>query len=97
MRTIFALLLLLVVSALALNVRRPSLLQNCEPELRKMVEAHEKGDTSTAFSIAMKVYVAVQMLHKDLEIVQDAPRKVQAVNCHEALGELVRLAKSSNW
>jgi hypothetical protein len=81
MRPICALLLLLVVSAGALNAHRPSLLQNCEPELKEMVEAHEKGDTSTAFSIAMKVYVAVQMLHKDLEIVQDAPKIVQAVNC----------------
>lgn len=62
-----------------------------------MVEAYEEGDTSTAFSIAMKVYVAVQMLHKDLEIIQDAPKMLKAVNCREALGEVVRLAKSSNW
>jgi hypothetical protein len=81
MRPICALLLLLLVCGGTLNVHRPSLLSNCEGELKEMIVAYEKGDTSTAFSIAMKVYVAVQMLHKDLDMIQDAPRMVEAVNC----------------
>ena len=33
-----------------------------------MVDSYKNGDTSHAFSIAVKIYFAVQMLHGDLEI-----------------------------
>lgn len=33
-----------------------------------MTEAYKKGDTSLAFSIAVKVYFAVKALHSDLDI-----------------------------
>jgi hypothetical protein len=33
-----------------------------------MIAAYAKGDTSTAFSIAVKVHFAVENLHADLEI-----------------------------
>lgn len=82
MRSICAVFLLfMAISAVVSTARHPSVLSNIEPELKKMVVAFEEGDTSLAFSIVMKVYVAVQMLHQDLEIIQDPPRKVSAVNC----------------
>jgi hypothetical protein len=42
-----------------LSYSKNHLLSNVEIELGKMVSSYEKGDTSHAFSIAVKVYFAV--------------------------------------
>lgn len=47
-----------------------------------MGAAYDNGDTSLAFSIAMKVFYAVQTLHEDLDMAQDAPKlQGQSINC----------------
>jgi hypothetical protein len=56
---------ILIVSASSFP-SQTHLLQNCQLELQKMIAAHDAGDTSLAFSIAVKVYFAVQFLHNDL-------------------------------
>jgi len=62
-----------------------------------MIQLYEKGDTSTAFSIAMKVYFAVQMLHIDMDLPQETPKILQSVNCEESLASIVKLARSTSW
>ena len=46
------------------------LLRNIETELEKMIDSHRNGDTSHAFSIAVKVHFAVSTLRTDLDIEQ---------------------------
>jgi len=65
MRVFHSLLLLLLLSFLA-SSKQMKLLRNVETEFNKMVESFSSGDTSHAFSIAMKVYFAVKALHTDL-------------------------------
>lgn len=63
-----------------------------------MTDAYDKGDTSRAFSIALKVYFAVQTLHEDLDIQQDSIKVPQeSINCQESLSKVIAHARSSNW
>lgn len=63
-----------------------------------MTEAYDKGDTSLAFSIALKVYFAVQTLHEDLDIQQESIKVPQeSINCQDSLNRIIAHARSSNW
>lgn len=62
------LLVLLFVTAMA----KLHLLRNVETELTKMVDHYNKGDTSHAFSIAVKVHFAIKALHSDLQLTEPA-------------------------
>jgi hypothetical protein len=63
-----------------------------------MISAYEKGDTSLAFSIVIKVYYAVQTLHADLDIQQDPiTTSLQSINCEESLQSIINHAKSKDW
>lgn len=72
-----ALLLLVFVAVVA---GKHDLLANVRVELDKMGHAYAEGRTSHAFSIAAKIYFAVQALHADLELSADRPPPA-AVNC----------------
>jgi hypothetical protein len=86
-------LFLLVATAIA----KMNLLRNVETEFTKMVEHYKKGDTSHAFSIAVKVHFAVQALHTDLKLIQPASLVGGKVNCQESLAKIVELANSVGW
>jgi hypothetical protein len=58
MRQITPLVLILTLLCTA-TLAKHNLLSNVEIELKKMVAFFDKGDTSHAFSIAVKVYFAV--------------------------------------
>ena len=47
-----------------------------------MVQSHKDGDTSHAFSIAVKVYFAVKTLHGDMDITEPSSLlNSDKVNC----------------
>ena len=50
-----------------------------------MVDFYKKGDTSHAFSIAVKVHFAVQALQSDLQITEPKSLLEGKVNCQESL------------
>lgn len=54
-------LLLLLLSCAA--SKGLGLLNRVEEELNKMIAFHRSGDTSHAFSIALKVHYAIKALH----------------------------------
>lgn len=63
-----------------------------------MITAYENNDTSLAFSIAVKVYFAVQFLHADLDIQQDPVKPLlHAISCEDSLKSIITKAKNSNW
>ena len=62
-----------------------------------MVTSYQQGDTSHAFSIAMKVLLAVETLHTDLDMPKVGPSTVHAVNCEASLATIISLAKSPLW
>ena len=80
MRIILLLLIVALASSFSYSASKPTLLRNVETELHKMIAAYAKGDTSTAFSIAVKVHFAIETLHADLEIALD-PIPIQQINC----------------
>ena len=61
-------LLLLICFAISINTFKHTLLRRCHDEMDKMINFYHKGDTSHAFSVALKVLFAVETLHKDLEM-----------------------------
>lgn len=77
------------------------LLSVFDNEFKQMFHHHNTGDTSKAFSIAMKIYVAVETLKGELEI-EDAPVLLQADNgedksCDQLLSEIVKVGNEQNW
>jgi len=54
-----ALFCLILTLTSTVTLIKHNLLANVEIELKKMITFFEKGDTSHAFSIAVKVYFAV--------------------------------------
>lgn len=66
MRILLLILILTLASAFSYSAAKPNLLRNVEIELDKMSAAFAKKDSSSAFSIAVKIHFAVETLHADL-------------------------------
>lgn len=80
MRILLLLLLLALASAFSHSAAKPTLLRNVETELHKMIAAYAAEDSSTAFSIAVKIHFAVEALHADLQLPLN-PLPAQQINC----------------